>query len=94
MTKSRRRGEYKYKKEISDSYDVILIALKATFERVIDKAYHTTVNTGIMVDGFGKLTPFKILQRLRKTCGRVNIQEIEVKLLHLNNPMDRTSRKK
>ena len=34
------KGEYKYKKDISDTYDVILMALKATFERVIDK--HTT----------------------------------------------------
>ena len=34
------KREYKYKKEISDSYDVIVIALKATFERVIDKAHH------------------------------------------------------
>ena len=42
-----------------------------------------------MGDGFGKLTPFEILQRLRKTYGRANIQEIEAKLLHLNNPMDR-----
>ena len=32
------KGEYKYKKEISDSYYVILMALKAKFERVIDKA--------------------------------------------------------
>ena len=46
------KGEYKYKKEISDSYDVILTALKAKFERVIDKEYHTTRNTGIMGDGF------------------------------------------
>ena len=58
------KGEYKYKKEISDSYDVILMALKATFKRVIDKAYHTTGNTGIMGDGFGQITPFDILQRL------------------------------
>ena len=42
-----------------------------------------------MGDGFGKLTPYDILQRLRKTYGRANIQEIEAKLLHLNNPMDR-----
>ena len=83
------KGEYKYKKEISDSYDVILMALKATFERVIDKEYYTTSNTGIMGDGFGQLTPFEILQRLRKTYGRANIQEIEAKILHLNNPMDR-----
>ena len=65
------------------------MALKATFERVIDKAYHTIGNTGIMGDGFGKLTPFDILQRLHKTYGRANIQEIEAKLLLLNNPMDR-----
>ena len=65
------------------------MALKATFERVVDQAYHTTGNTGIMGDGFGQLTPFNILQRLRKTYGRANIQEIEAKLLHLNNPMDR-----
>ena len=65
------------------------MALKATFERVIDKAYHTTGNTDIVGDGFGQLTPFEILQRLRKTYGRANIQEIEVKLLHLNNLMDR-----
>ena len=32
------------------------MALKATFERVIDKAYHTTGNTGIMGDSFGQLT--------------------------------------
>ena len=55
------KGEYKYKKEISDSYDVISMALKATFERVTEKAYHTTGNTGIMGDGFGQLTPFEIL---------------------------------
>ena len=65
------------------------MALKATFESVIDKAYHTTGNTGIMGDGFGKLTPYDILQRLLKMYGRANIQEIEAKLLHLNNPMDR-----
>ena len=35
------KGEFKYKKEISDSYDVIVMALKSTFEQVIDKAYHT-----------------------------------------------------
>ena len=40
------------------------MALKDTFERVIDKAYHATVNTGIMGDGFGQLTPFEILQLL------------------------------
>ena len=82
------KGEFKYKKEISDSYDVILMALKSTFELVIDKAYHTTDNTGIMGDGFGQLTLFEILQKLRKTYGRANIQEIESKLLQLNNPMD------
>ena len=83
-------GEFKYKKKkISDSYNVIVMALKSTFERVIDKAYHTTGNTGIMGDGFGQLTPFEILQKLRKTYGRANIQEIELKLLQLNNPMDR-----
>ena len=65
------------------------MALKSTFERVIYKAYHTTGNKGIMGDGFGQLTPFEILQRLRKTYGRANIQEIEAKLLLLNNPMDR-----
>ena len=83
------KGEYKYKKEISDTHDVILMALKATFERMIDKAYHTTGNTGIMGDGFGQLTPYDILQRLRKIYGRANIQEIEAKLIHLNSPMDR-----
>ena len=83
------KGEFKYKKEIFNSYDVILMALKSTFERVIDKAYHTTGNTVIMGDGFRQLTPFKILQKLRKTYGRANIQEIESKLLQLNNPMDR-----
>ena len=83
------KGEYKYKKEISNLYDVILMALKATFGRVIDKAYHTPGNTIIMGDGFGQLTPFEILQRLRKTYGLANIQEIEARLLHLNNPMDR-----
>ena len=67
------KGEYKHKKEISDTYDVILMALKATFERVIDKAYHTTGNTGIMGDGIGQLTPYDILQRLRKMYGRANI---------------------
>ena len=65
------------------------MALKSTFERVIYKAYHITVNIGIIGDGFGKLTPFKILKRLRKKYGRVNIQEIEAKLLHLNNPMEK-----
>ena len=68
------KGEYTYKKEISNSYDVILMALKATFEIVIDKAYHTTGNNSIMGDGFGQLIPFEILQRLRKTYGRANIQ--------------------
>ena len=81
------KGEFKYKKEISDSYDVILMALKSIFERVIDTVYHTTGNTGIMGDRFGQLTLFEILQKLRKTYGRANIQEIESKLLQLNNPM-------
>ena len=67
------KGEYKYKKEISDTYDVILMALKATFERVIYKAYHTTGNTGIMGDGFGQLTPYDILQSLQKMYRRANI---------------------
>ena len=40
------------------------MTLKATFDRVIDKAYHATGDTGIMGDVFGKLTPFEILQRL------------------------------
>ena len=83
------KGEYKYKKEISYSYDVILMALKAIFERVIDKAYHTTGNTRIMGDGFRQLTPCNILQRLQKMYERANIQEIEAKLIHLNSPMDR-----
>ena len=65
------------------------MALKATFERVIDKSYHTTGNTGIMVDGFGQITLFEILQCLRKTYRRSNIQEVEANLLRLNNPMDR-----
>ena len=65
------------------------MALKATFEQVIDKAYHTTGNAGIVGDSFGQLTPFEILQRPRKTYGRENIQKIEANLLHLNNPMDR-----
>ena len=68
------KGEYKYKKEISDSYNVLLVALKATFEILIDKEYYTTNNTGIMGDGFGQLTPFEIFQRLRKTYGQENIQ--------------------
>ena len=65
------------------------MALKATFERVIEKSYHTTGNTGIMGDGFGQLTPFDILQCLQKTYGQTNIQEFEAKILNLNNPMDR-----
>ena len=68
------------------------MALRATFERVIDNSYHTTGNTGIMGDGFGKLTPFEILQRLLNTYGKSNIQEIEAKLLHLNYLMDRNLR--
>ena len=47
------KGEYKYKRELLDSQDIIMMALKATFERVINPAYHTTGNTGIMGDGFG-----------------------------------------
>ena len=65
------------------------MALKSTFKRLVDKAYHTTGNTGIMGDGFGQLTPFKILQHLPNTYGRANIKGIEAKLIHLNNPMDR-----
>ena len=81
------KGEYEYKKHISDSYDVILTGLKARSERVIEKEYHTTGNTGIMGDGFGQLTPFEILQSLQKTYGRAKIQEIDATLLHLNNLM-------
>ena len=83
------KGEYKSKKEISDSYDVILMAIKSTFERVIDKVYHTTGNTSIMGDGFGQLTSFDILQCLHKKYGRANIEDIGAKLLHLNNPIYR-----
>ena len=59
------------------------------FERVIDKAYHTTGNKGIMGDGFGQLSPFDILQKLRKTYGRANIQEIESNIILLKNKMYR-----
>ena len=38
------------------------MAFKATFDLVIDKAYHTTGNTVIMRDGFGQLTPFDTSQ--------------------------------
>ena len=40
------------------------MALKDTSERVIEKAYLTTGNTGIIGDGFWKLTPLEILQCL------------------------------
>ena len=42
-----------------------------------------------MGSGFGKLTPYNILQRLRKLYGRATMSEIETKLNLLNNPMDR-----
>ena len=63
------KGEYNYQKKISDSYDVILMVLKAIFERVIDKAYHTTGNTGIMCDGFGQLTPLRSSNAFEKHMG-------------------------
>ena len=53
------KGGYKYKKDISDSYAVILMALKATFKSVIDKAYHNTGNTRIMGGGFGGTNPIQ-----------------------------------
>ena len=83
------KGEYKYKRDLLDSYEVILMALKATFERVIDEAYHTTVNTGLMGDGFGQLTPHEILQKIRQSYGRATIQEVEEQYLKLSLPMDR-----
>ena len=83
------KGEYKYKCDLLDTHKTIMMALKATFERVIDKAYHTTGNTGIMGSGFGQLTPYNIRQRLRKLYGRATMSEIEKKLNLLNNPMDR-----
>ena len=55
------KGEFKYKKKIADSYGIILMALKAMFEGVIDKSYHTTLKTGIVGDGFGQVTPFNII---------------------------------
>ena len=75
------KGEFKYKKRDLILLGVIVMALKSTFERVIDKAYHITGNTGIMRDGFGQLTLFEILQKPRKTYGRANIREIQSKLL-------------
>jgi len=84
------KGEYKYKRDLLDSYETINMALKTMFERVIDKAYHTTGNTGIMGNGFGQLTPFVILQRLRTSYGQATIEEVEAKLNLLQNPMDRT----
>ena len=58
------KDEYKYKRDLLDTHEKIMMALKATFERVINKAYHTTGNTGIMGSGFGQLTPYSILQHL------------------------------
>ena len=68
------KGEFKYKKEISDSYNVIVMALKSTFERVIDKAYHTTGNTGIMGDGFGYSKSYRNFEKhmARRTSRRSN----------------------
>ena len=83
------KGEYKYKRDLLDTFETINMALKTMFERVIDKAYHTTGNTGIMGNGFGQLTPFEILQRLRTSYGQATIEEVEAKLNLLQNPMDR-----
>ena len=82
------KGDFKYKKEISNLYNIILMALKATFERVIDKAYHITGNTSTVSDCFSQLTIFGIMQRLCEMYDRENIQEIDAKLLLLNNPME------
>ena len=83
------KGEFKYKRDLLDSYEQIVMALKAAFERVIDKAYHTTGNTGIMGEGFGQMRPYEILKKMRELYGRPTIQEIESKLLQLSTPMDR-----
>ena len=83
------KGKWKYKNDLHTSHEVIKMALKATFERVINKAYHTTGTTGLMGDGFGQLNPYEILQKMRVMYGRATVQEIEAKLLLLNNPMDR-----
>ena len=52
------KGKWKYKNELHTSHETIKMALNATFERVIDKAYHTT---GLMGDGYGQLNPYEIL---------------------------------
>ena len=45
------------------------MALKAKFERVIDKAYHTTGNTGIMGGGTPGIMPYAVCGAKYPICG-------------------------
>ena len=83
------KGECTYKHKLQESHDTIKMALKALFERVIDKAYHTTGTTGLMGNGFGQLTPYEILKKMWLMYGRPTVQEIKQNLLVLHNSMDR-----
>ena len=65
------------------------MALKATFERCVDNAYQTAGAVAIMGEGFGQLASWDILQWHRLNYGMAVVQEIEQKLLLLNNQMDR-----
>ena len=82
-------GEFRNNRALPNSDEQLNMALKATFERVIDKAYHTTGNTGIMGEGFGQIRPYEILKKMQELYGRPTIQEIEGKLQQLATPMDR-----
>ena len=83
------KGEWTYKNNLSKSHMALKMALKATFEPCINKAYHTMGNVAIMGEEFGQLAPYDILQRLRMNYGTASVPEIKQKLLLLNDPMDR-----
>ena len=83
--------QWEYFKETHESFNNTKTSLTTMLERVIDEYYHTSGNAALTETWFGSIHPYEILQRLRTMYVKETIQEIESKLLTIQQPMERNA---
>jgi hypothetical protein len=85
--KSRER-QWTFKKDMRDTLLNIKTCLCTTFERCINKNFHTSISSGMGQRGFGNDQPRDIIKRLMTLYGKPTVQELEGTLKRLLNPME------
>ena len=84
-----REREWNFKKEMRDTLLNIETCLRTTFERCIDKNYHSSTSGGMGQRGFGNDQPRDISKRLMTLYGKPTVHELEGALKRLLDPMER-----